>query len=163
MTKIQPPHHYSSINHDNHLWSIMVPSVVLGHGKSWMKGLPTLGCLLLCVSFSQVLLLQCGTIHSKIFMNPQLQKAFWSLTIWLESIWFLLHEGGICITKKNPHFIGPDWLIHSMNFILWLLEMPTQRSLCMYIWVSFCRAGKMAVWCPFFFKSRASVWPNLMR
>ena len=30
------------------------------------------------------------------------------------------------------------------------------------IWVSFCRAGTLAVLCPFFLK-RASVWPNLMR
>ena len=31
------------------------------------------------------------------------------------------------------------------------------------IWVSFCRTGKMSVLCPFFLKSRASVWPNLIR
>ena len=32
-----------------------------------------------------------------------------------------------------------------------------------HIWVSFCRTGKIAVLCPFFLKSRASVWPNLIR
>ena len=59
MIKIQPPHHHSSTNHDNHLWSIMVTSVAIGLRKSWMMGLPKLACLLLCVSVSQVLL-QCN-------------------------------------------------------------------------------------------------------
>ena len=33
----------------------------------------------------------------------------------------------------------------------------------MYIWVSFCRAGILAVSCHFFLKSRAFVWLNLIR
>ena len=48
----------------------MVTSVVLGHEKSWMIGLPTLGCFLACVSFSQVLLLlQYGSILFQFFLN----------------------------------------------------------------------------------------------
>ena len=49
--------------------------VVLGHGKSRMIGLPRLACLLLCVSFSQVLLLQCEASRNYIvfliFLNVQ--------------------------------------------------------------------------------------------
>ena len=44
-----------------------------------------------------------------------LQKAFWSWTIWLESIWFLLHEGGICINKKI-HIL----LDLTDSFIVWI-------------------------------------------
>ena len=67
--------------------------------------------------------MQCGSTHPQIFMSPSplappprhLQKAFWSWTIWLESIWFLLHEGGICITKKI-HIL----LDLTDSFIVWI-------------------------------------------
>ena len=98
------------------------------------------------------------TIH-----KTQLARINWKI----KSIFYGLATRGPYLKKKSDAkrpFFPPcrNWPIYWHN--AQNHKNPRKRRpKSLHIWVSFCRAGKMAILCHFFLKSRAFVWPNLIR